>query len=148
MRIPFLICLTSFLISCSYFSSNISDNRTKNIINLKTDFIIIKQDTISFSNSKIFDYCILQDNIGRKFMVLEDGCLKLNHKVKKEIGINDTINIEINLTKPERFYPRGDNPNMRGPCGYNFNMIVIFDNNIYTVFETRQLCNNSLIIIE
>lgn len=140
IQIIVFIIFSLLLFSCSFFSSQSFTEHIYNINYLTANFIVLKQDTTSFPNGDFFNYCILQDSLGRKYCVLEDGCSNQGND-RKKVSLNDTIVIEIKLTDPKRLHREDRKDNFRGPNG---NPVFVIDNEVMQIFQSDKLCNHHL----
>jgi len=116
IQIIIFIFFSLIFFSCSFFSSQSFTEHIYDIDELSANFMVLKQDTTSFPNGDFFNYCILQDSLGRKYCVLEDGCSNQSN-ARKKVSVNDTILIEIKLTDTKRFQREYRKDNFRGPDG-------------------------------
>ena len=142
IQIIVVIIFSLLLFSCSFFSSQSFTEHIYDIDSLSDNFIILKQDTTSFPNGEFFNYCILQDSLGRKYCVLEDGCSNQSND-RKKISLNDTILIEIRLTDPKRLHREYRKDNFRGPNG---KPVFVTDNEVMQIFQSDKLCNHQLFL--
>jgi hypothetical protein len=135
-----IFCLFSF--SCSFFSSNSFEEHIYDIKELSANFIVLGQDTTTFSNGEFFNYCVVKDSIDRKFLVLEDGCSSLRTMVEK-VEFNDTIFITIRLSDPKRFEQNLNNEFRRGPTPERI-LFIVEGGEVLQIYQSDMLCNHHL----
>ncbi|MBZ0200367.1 MAG: hypothetical protein K8H86_10900 [Ignavibacteriaceae bacterium] len=138
------IIVSIYFVSCSFISSTNNDERDSPPNIITTNFLIIAQDTISFSN-EVFNYSLLVDSIGRKFYVLEDGCSNIENELMTNVGVKDTIYITITATRPRRFDKISKNEFIDDPSA---RIIIAIENELAPVYQSERLCNHKLIFIK